>query len=125
MSRDAYNKQSLDLGQSIGYVFKRIIPFFIASIIGALLSITIVLIPAVSLAFVIMVIDETGIMDAFSKAFKVIFADLGDIIIVLIVSILGFFVIGYIPYISTLVYSILNVIIGLAFIDIYINYKNS
>jgi hypothetical protein len=84
-----------------------------------------VLIPAVTLAFVIMVIDETGIMDAFSKAFKVIFADLGDIIIVLIVSIIGFFIISYIPYVSTFVYSVLNVIIGLAFIDIYMNYKNS
>jgi hypothetical protein len=125
MSRDAYNKQPLDLGQSIGYVFKRFIPFLIASIIGALLSITIVLIPVVTLAFVIMVIDEMGVTDAFSKAFKVIFADLGDIIIVVIVDIVGFFIINYIPFVSTLVYSVLNVIIGLAFIDIYMNYKNS
>ena len=125
MSRDAYNKQPLDLGQSIGYVIKRFIPFLIAAIIGALLSVTIVLIPAVTLAFVIMVIDETGVMDAFSKAFKVIFADLGDIIIVVIVDIVGFFIINYIPFVSTLVYSVLNVIIGLAFIDIYINHKNS
>jgi hypothetical protein len=125
MSRDAYNKQPLDLGQSIGYVFKRFVPFLVASILGALLSITIVLIPVVTLTFVIMVIDETGIMDAFSKAFKVLFADLGDIIIVLIVAIVGLFITGYIPYIGTLVYSVLNVIVGLAFIDIYINYKNS
>jgi hypothetical protein len=72
-----------------------------------------------------MVIDETGIMDAFSKAFKVLFADIMDIIIVLIVAIVGFFITGYIPYLSTLLYSVLNVIIGLAFIDIYVNYKNS
>ena len=125
MSRDAYNKQPLDLAQSVGYVLKRFAPFLIASIIGALLSITIILIPVVTLTFIIMVIDETGLMDAFSKAFKVITADLGDIIIVLIVSIVGLFITGYIPYISTLVYSALNVVIGLAFIDIYINYKNS
>jgi hypothetical protein len=125
MSRDAYNKQPLNLGESIGYVFKRFVPFLIASIFGALLSLTIVFIPAVTLTFVIMVIDETGIMDAFSKAFKVLFADIMDIIIVLIVAIVGFFITGYIPYLSTLLYSVLNVIIGLAFIDIYVNYKNS
>jgi hypothetical protein len=125
MSRDAYNKQPLDLGQSIAYVFKRFLPFLIAAILGAILSLTIVFIPIVTLTFVIMVIDETGIMDAFTKAFKVLFADIGDIIIVLVVAIIGFFITGYIPYISTLVYSVLNVVIGLAFIDIYVNYKNS
>jgi hypothetical protein len=72
-----------------------------------------------------MVLDETGIMDAFSKAFKVLFADIMDIAIVVVVAIVGFFITGYIPYISTLLYSALNVIIGLAFIDIYVNYKNS
>jgi hypothetical protein len=124
MSRDAYEKQPLDFGESIGYVFKRFVPFLIASIFGALLSITIVLIPVVMLFFVIMVIDETGIIDAFSKAFKVLFADLMDVVVVLVVAIVGFFITGYIPYISTLLYSVLNVIIGLAFIDIYVIYKN-
>jgi hypothetical protein len=124
MSRDAYNKQQLDLGQSIGYVFKRFVPFLIASIIGAILSFTVVLIPVVMFTFVIMVIDETGLMDALSKALKVILADFMDVVIVIIVAIVGFFVTGYIPYISTLLYSALNVIVGLAFIDIYVNYKN-
>ena len=71
-----------------------------------------------------MVIDETGIMDAFSKAFNVLKADLKDIIIVLIISIIGSVVIGYVPFVSTLFSSVFNVIIGLAFIDIYMNYKN-
>ena len=124
MSRDAYNKQPLDLGSSISYVFSRIVPFLIAAIFGGLLSITIVLIPAVILTFVIMVIDETGVMDAFGKAFNVIKADLGDILIVLLVAIVGFFITGYIPFVSSLLYSVLNVVIGLAFIDIYVNFKN-
>jgi hypothetical protein len=125
MSRDAYYKQPLDISSSITYVIGRIVPFILASIFGALLSITIILIPAVMLTFVIMVIDETGIMDAFSKAFNVLKADLKDIIIVLIVSIIGSVLIGYVPFVSTLLNSILNVIIGLAFIDIYVNYKNN
>jgi hypothetical protein len=124
MSRDAYNKQPLDLGSSISYVVSRIVPFLIAAIFGGLLSITIVFIPAVILTFVIMVIDETGVMDAFGKAFNVIKADLGDILIVLLVAIVGFFIIGYIPFVSSLIYSVLNVVIGLAFIDIYVNFKN-
>lgn len=124
MSRDAYDKQALDLGSSISYVFQRFVIFFIAAIFGALLSITIVFIPAVILTFVIMVIDETGIMDAFGKAFKVLFSDLGDIIIVLIVAIIGSFVLGYVPFLSTLLNSALYVVISLAFIDIYVNYKN-
>jgi predicted ABC-type exoprotein transport system permease subunit len=74
---------------------------------------------------VIMVIDETGIMDAFSKAFNVLKADLMDIIFVLIVSIVGSVFIGYVPFVSTLLNSVFNVIIGLAFIDIYVNYKNN
>jgi hypothetical protein len=124
MSRDAYYKQPLDISSSINYVIGRIAPFILASIFGALLSITIVLIPAVMLTFVIMVIDETGIMDAFSKAFNVLKVDLKDIIIVLIVSIIGSVLIGYVPFVSTLLNSVFNVIIGLAFIDIYVNYKN-
>jgi hypothetical protein len=124
MSRDAYSKQALDLGSSTSYVFQRLTVFLIAAIFGALLSITIVFIPAVILTFVIMVIDETGIMDAFGKAFKVLFSDLGDIIIVLIIAIIGSFVFGYIPFFSTFLNSALNVVISLAFIDIYVNYKN-
>ena len=72
MSRDAYNKQTLDLGQSIGYVVGRFLEFLIAAIIGVVLSITIILIPVVIFMFVIMVIDETGFTDALSKAFNVL-----------------------------------------------------
>jgi hypothetical protein len=124
MSRDAYTKQPLDLGSSISYVFSRIVPFLIAAIFGMLLSITIVLIPVVILTFVIMVVDETEVFDALGKAFNVIKADLGDIIIVIIVAIVGFAVTSMIPLVSSLLYSILNVVIGLAFIDIYMNFKN-
>ena len=125
MARDAYVKDALDLSSSISYVMKRLGVFLIAAIFGALLSITIVLIPVVILTFVIMVVDETGIMDALGKAFKVLFSDLGDILIVLIVAIVGSFVFGYIPYLSTLLNAALDVVISLAFIDIYAIYKKS
>ena len=123
LARDAYDKKSLDLGQSISYVFKRFGSFFIAALFGAILSITVVLIPVVILMFVIMVVDETGIIDALGKALKVILADLGDIIVILVVAIIGSFLLDLIPFLSTFLVDALYVVISLAFIDIYTNYK--
>lgn len=124
MSRDAYYKQSLDLGQSIEYVVGRFFTFILAAIVGGLLSITIVLIPVVLFMFVIMVLDETGIKDAFEKAIGVLRADLGDVLVLFGVSIVASLVIGYVPLFSSLLYSIVNVIMGIAFIDIYVSHKN-
>lgn len=123
MSRDAYLDQPLDLMSSVNYVLRRMLTFIIASIVGGLLSITIVLIPVVILMFVILVIDETGIGDAISKAFRVLMYDLGDVIIVLIVSIVGSIVLSWVPFISSLLGACLDVVISLAFIDIYFHYK--
>jgi len=124
LARDAYDKKVLDLGQSISYVLKRFGSFFIAALFGAILSITVVLIPVVILMFVIMVVDETGIIDALGKAFKVLLADLGDIIIILVVTIIGSFILGYIPFLSTFLVDALYVVISLACIDLYTNYKH-
>ncbi|TFH12939.1 zinc ribbon domain-containing protein [Candidatus Bathyarchaeota archaeon] len=123
MSRDAYYKQPLDLMESIGYVTSRFVVFFIAAIFGGLLSITIVFIPIVLFMFVIMVIDETGIMDAFQKSINVIKSDLVDVLMLIVLSIVASFVIGYVPFISTLLNAVVNVIIAIAFIDIYVTYK--
>lgn len=123
MSRDAYYKQPLDLMDSISYVAGRFVTFFIAAIFGGLLSITIVFIPVVLFMFVIIVLDETGIMDAFQKSINVIKADLVDVLLLIVVSVLASVVIGYIPLVSTLLNSVVNVILGIAFIDVYANYK--
>jgi hypothetical protein len=40
------------------------------------------------------------------------------------VSIVGSFVISYVPFVSTLLDAALNVVVGLAFIDLYANYKS-
>jgi hypothetical protein len=74
--------------------------------------------------FVIMVVDETGIIDALGKAFKVLFADLWDIIIILVVAIIGSFLLGYIPFLSTFLVAALYVVISLACIDLYTKYKH-
>ncbi|MCW4049801.1 MAG: zinc ribbon domain-containing protein [Candidatus Bathyarchaeota archaeon] len=123
MSRDAYQNKTLDLVESVNYVTGRAVEFFIASIVGGLMSVTIILIPAVLLMFVVMVVDETGIGDAVSKSIEVLQADIRDVLLILLVSIIGSFVIGFVPLFSGLLNSALNVVVGLAFIDIYINYK--
>jgi hypothetical protein len=125
MSRDAYYSQPLNLGESINYVISRIIVFFLASIVAGLLSITIILIPLAIFMTVIMVMDETGITDALSKAFNVIRADLKDVLLIILVSIVASIIISYVPLGSTLLSAALNVIVGLAFIDVYATYKHN
>jgi len=125
MSRDAYVDEPLDLMNSINYVLRRIGTFILASIVGFLMAITIILIPVVIFMFVIIVVDETGIGSAISKAFSVIGSDLGDVVVVIIAAIVGSIILGFIPYIGGLLTKLLNVIIGLAFMDIYYRYKQS
>lgn len=124
MSRDAYFNSPLNLMESINYVLRRVGTLIVASIVGAIMSITIILIPAALLMFVIMVVDESGIGDSLSKAFSVLTRELGDILILIIISILGSIVLGFIPYIGSLLQAGLRVVIGLAFIDLYYQYKN-
>jgi hypothetical protein len=124
MSRDAYLKQPLDLGKSVNYVVGRFFEFFIAAIVGGILSLTIILIPVVIFMFVIMVLDETQLWDSFSSALDVIRSDLGDVIAILILSIVASLVVGYVPFFSSLLDSVINVIVGIAFIDVYITYRN-
>jgi hypothetical protein len=123
MSRDAYVGEPLDLMKSVNYVVARIGTFVVASIVGAVMAITVILIPAVIFMFVIIVVDETGIGAAISRAFSVIGGDLGDVVVVIIVAIVGSAVLGWVPLVGGLLTTALNVVIGLAFMDIYFRYK--
>jgi len=123
MSRDAYLDAPLNLRGSVNYVLGRIVIFIVASIVGAIMSITIILIPAVILMFVVMVVDETGIGNSLSRAFSVLSRELGDVLVLLVVSIVGSFILGIIPFIGDILETALRVVIGLAFIDLYYLYK--
>ena len=125
MSRDAYEDKPLDLMGSVNYVLRRIGIFILASIVGFLMAITIILIPVVIFMFVIIVMDEAGIRAAISRAFSVLGSDLGDVVVVIIVAIVGSIILGFIPLIGGLLTTLLNVVIGLAFMDIYYRYKQS
>jgi hypothetical protein len=123
MSRDAYMSEPLNLMDSVNYVISRIGTFIVASILGAVMAITIILIPAVLFMFVIIVMDETSIGVAVSRSFSVLSSDLGDIILILIVAIVGSAILGIVPLISGLLQACFNVVIGLSFIDVYHNYR--
>lgn len=123
MSRDAYFDAPLNLRGSVNYVLSRIGLFIVASIVGALMSITIILIPVVILMFVVMVVDEAGVGYSISRAFSVLGRELGDVLILLVVSIVGFIVLGIVPFVGDLLESALEVVVGLAFIDLYYLYK--
>jgi len=123
MSRNAYSNRPLDLNESLRYVISRAVEFLIAAIVAGVLSVTFILIPVAILMIVVMVVDETGIGNAVSKSFKVIRSDLSDVILIILVSIVGSFIIGWVPLLSSLLTSMLNVIVGLAFIDMYVTYK--
>ncbi len=124
MSRDAYFKQPLELGRSVNYVVGRFFEFLLAAIVGGLLSITIILIPVVIFMFVIMVLDETGMWDSFSSALDVIRSELRDVIVILLISIVASVILGYVPFFSSLLDSVINVIVGIAFIDVYVTYRS-
>ncbi|MCJ7631595.1 zinc ribbon domain-containing protein [Candidatus Bathyarchaeota archaeon] len=125
MSRNAYLNQELNLSKSIHYVIKRIGTFIVASIVGALLAITIILAPVAVLMFVIIVVDETGIGNAASRALKVLGARLVEIIILIVIAIIADIILGLIPFVGSILVVAFNVLIALAFIDIYYGYKRT
>jgi len=123
MARDAYTNEPLDMGRSFSYASGRIVTFFLASIVAGILSITIILIPIALLMMVIIVVDETGIADALSQSFAVLGRDLGDIIVILIVAVIGSAVLGWVPLVGGLLTSGLSLILNIAFIDVYDHYR--
>jgi len=120
ISRDAYFEKSLNLEESITYFRNNLSKFLVASIIGGLMRLTVLLTPVVIFMFVIIVLEEASIPYSIKKAFRVIWSDISHTILILLISILGFMVCCAR---GAVLFSILNVLIGLAFIDIYYHYR--
>ena len=125
MARDAYLNKELNLSESVSYVIGRIGVFIVASIVGAILAITVILIPVAVLMFVIMVVDETGIGNGISKAFGFLSRRLMDVLIIFVVSIVASIILGLIPIIGAILVVAMNVLIALALIHVYYDYKRS
>ena len=127
MARDAYLNKELNLSESVSYVIGRIVIFIVASIVGAILAVVSlgILIPVVVLMFVIMVVDETGIGDGISRAFGFLSHRLLDVLIIFVVSIIASVILGLIPIVGTILVAAMNVLIALALIHVYYDYKRS
>ncbi len=125
MSRDAYLGRGLSLGESIGYVFSRILTFIAASIVAVILAITIILIPVVLLMFIVIVVDEVGIGASISRAFNFVRSRLVDVLILIAIGIVGNGVLSAIPFLGVLLNAAFNVLLGLAYIDLYMHYKGT
>ena len=125
MARDAYMDEPLDLGRSFNYAMGRIVTFFVASIVAGILSITIIFIPVAILMMVIIVMDETSITDALGQSFGVLGKDLGDIIVILIVAIIGYALLGWVPLIGGLLTACFSVVLDLSFINVYDRYRKN
>ena len=123
MARDAYTNEPLDMGRSFSYAAGRFVTFLLASIVAGILSITIILIPVAILMMVIIVVDETGIAAALSQSFAVLGRDLGDIIVILIVAVIGSAVLGWVPLVGGLLTAGFSLILNIAFIDVYDHYR--
>tara|TARA_B100000315_G_C14416390_1_gene513429 strand:+ start:206 stop:898 length:693 start_codon:yes stop_codon:yes gene_type:complete len=123
MSRDLYMNEPLDLGSSFSYATGRIGTFFVASIIAGIFYLTIVLTPIAILLMVIIVVDETGIGDALNQTFRVLGKDLRDIIVILLVTIIGYLVLERVPIVGGILAAAFGQILNLAFIDIYDRYR--
>jgi hypothetical protein len=127
MARDAYLNKELNLSESVSYVIGRIGLFIVASVVGAILAIVSlgILIPVVVLMFVIIVVDETGIGNGISRAFGVLSRRLLDVLIIFVVSIVASVLLGLVPIVGTFLVAIINVLIALALIHVYYDYKRS
>jgi len=125
MSRDAYLDRPLDIGESFSYVLGRLGTFILASIVAVVFTATIILIPVAILMIVILVVDESGVGSSISRSFSVLGNRLGDVLILILVAIVGGLVLNYVPVIGSLLSACLNVVVGIAFIGLYFDYKKA
>jgi hypothetical protein len=63
-------------------------------------------------------------MDALSKSFRVLSRRLGDVLVIFIIAVIGSFIIGWIPFVGSLLSACFGVILNFAFIDVYSQFKN-
>ena len=112
------NNEEVSLMSSVKYVFSRLGHVLFALLIGTVFSVTIILIPAVVLMYVIMVVDGTGIREGLSKGFSISLQRLG-ISVLIVVMYLGLsFAFDYIPVVGNVLFAIPSTIITASLVDL-------
>ena len=118
-------EESVDLRASSGYVRSRLGKLFLASVIANLFAVTIIMLPAAFFMYSVMVVDFVGIREGLSKGFKVSMDRIGTSIALILVYYVSIFVIGFVPYIGIYLRFLPSVIVEIAALDLYMNYKLS
>jgi hypothetical protein len=123
MAWSASKEEAVNLTESYNYLRSRLGKFFLASIIANLFALTIIMLPAALFMYSVMVVDFVGIREGLSKGFRVqmdrILTSIGFIILYYV----SIFVVGWIPTVGTFLRFIPTVIIEIATLDLYMNYK--
>ncbi|TFH11965.1 zinc ribbon domain-containing protein [Candidatus Bathyarchaeota archaeon] len=118
-----YKDDDVSLVDSFRYCFKNFGRIFTALFIGTLFSLTVILIPAVVLMYVIMVVDGVGIRDGLSRGFSLSLKRLGVSILIVVIYLGLQYAFGYVPWVGDLLYAVPSTIITASLIDLYINSK--
>ncbi len=123
LTKNVYEHNDVNFGDTLRYLKGRFVILYFASLIGSLLSLTVILVPAVIYMYSVMVIEETGIRNGLSEGFKIslnkILTSFGWVIIYMIFRLA---VQLFLPY-SDFFFVIPGTILTVASIDIYYNYK--
>jgi hypothetical protein len=110
---------SVSMGGSARYVLGRFWVLLLAVVLGDILSLTLVLAPAVFFMYAAMVVDGAGVRDGLSKAFAVTMKRLGASIAIVVVYVALQLAFGYIPYIGSILFAVPATIMLTTVIDLY------
>jgi len=124
MAWNGYRNEKIDLRSSSRYTLSHVGKFFIASIIANLFALTIILLPAAMFMYGIMIVENTGIRNGLSGGFKLSLDKIGASagLAVLYFIILAI-IVRTVPYVGNFLVFIPVVIIEIASLDLYMNYK--
>lgn len=123
MAWNGYRNEKMDLGSSSSYTLSHVGKFFIASIIANLFSLTIVLLPAAMFMFGIMVVENTGIRNGLSGGFRLSLDKIGASVGLAVLYLILALYLRTVPYVGEFLVFIPTVIIEIASLDLYMNYK--
>jgi len=129
MIRDAHLKVEPNIKKSISYVRSRIITIVLAVVIGQAMVITIVLIPLAIGMLVILVVDDTNVGTALSRALEFVRKRPIDLIALAAIALAARVIMGpvldlvvSIPFIGLLTL-VTDLMVAFAVMDIYSSYK--
>ncbi len=118
-----YNREDMSAAGSFKYVLGRFGKLFLAALMGNLLAITIILIPAVLFMYAVMVVDGTGIRDGLSKGFSLSLKRIVPSIALIVLYYVAKMACGYIPYVGDMVFAVPATVVTVVFVDLYISSK--